>query len=149
MEGKRKTPSWWRRFWIEMAIGFVILSVANWTIYFFGYIDVYGLLRNTATLFLIIGFCYMIQHIKTEVLSEKGLLTLNKIAYVLLGACLMIAISLFGVEFMLKTLGLPPLPTLIGTWPAIISTLIVSPIIGGFLGYKLGKRRKFQPPKIP
>ena len=112
---KGKTPRWWRSFWIKMAIGFAILSIANCMIYFFGYIDTYGLLRNTVTLFLIIGFLYMLQHIKTEVLSEKGRLTLNKIAYVLLGACSMMAISLFGVGFMLKTLRLPPLPNLIGT----------------------------------
>ncbi|MBS7615792.1 hypothetical protein KEJ45_01155 [Candidatus Bathyarchaeota archaeon] len=146
MFAKGRKPEWWRRFWIEMAIGFVILSAVNCMLYFLGYINFYALLRNTITIFLIIGFCYMLQHIRTEVLSEKGRLTLNKIAYVLLGACLGIVVSLFCIGLTTKALGLESLPNLIGTWPAIIFNLIIAPTIGGFIGYLIGKRKNFHPP---
>jgi len=106
-------------------------------------IKLYGLIwiiRGDYLNFLVISFVYMLQHITTEMLSEEKRLTLYKVAYVIGGASVGISIVLFGVGAVLKALSLPPLPHIIGTWPTVILLLIIAPSIGGYLGYRIGRR---------
>lgn len=148
-EGERRRdgkPKWWRRFWIEATIGSVILYVILFAFYFSNYIDLYGLLHGIASIFSAIFCCYAIAYIKTEVLSEKALLKLNKLAFVVGGVSISIGITLFGVGVILRILNLPSLPQLLGTWPAILLTAVIAPITGGLLGYWFGKRRNFRLP---
>lgn len=139
-------PTWWRRFWIEATIGSVVLCVVLFALYFSNYIDLYGLMRGAASIFLATFFAYVIGYIKIEVLSKNVLLKLYKVAFVAAGVSISIGITLFGVGITLRILNLPPLPELLGAWPAIILTAVIAPIIGGLFGYWLGKRRDFRPP---
>lgn len=143
---KSRKPTWWRRFWIEAVIGSVVLCVVLFALYFSNYIDLYGLMRGIGSIISATFGAYMIAYVKTEVLSENVLLKLYKVAFVAAGVSISIGITLFGVGIILRILNLPPLPELLGAWPAIILTAVIAPIIGGLFGYWLGKRRDFRPP---
>jgi hypothetical protein len=146
-EGTRgRKPNWWKRFWIEMIIGSVILFFMLFTLYFLSYIDLFELRRGTAVIFLAIVGAYVIAYVKTEVLSEKARLKMYKVAFVVAGVTVSIGITLFGIGIILRILNLPPLPELLGVWTAILLIGVIAPIIGGILGYWVGKRRNFQPP---
>jgi len=137
----------WRRFWIGVAGASTTVGVVICALYLLNYIDLYELFGGIIAIFFASFFCYMFARAK-EVLSEKIQLTLNKIAYIIGGASFGIFVILFGVGTILKVLGFPPLINLLGSWPAIILTLIIVPIVGGLLGYWVGKRRGFQPPRL-
>jgi CDP-diglyceride synthetase len=141
-----RKPKWWRRFWIEATIGSVILYVLLFALYLSNYIDLYGILRGIAAVFFAIFGAYVIAYVKTEVLSKNAQLKLYKLAFVAAGVSISIGITLFGVGVILRILDLPPLPQLLGVWTAIFLTAVIAPIIGGFIGYWLGKRRNFRPP---
>lgn len=145
--GSRK-PSW-KNFWIKMVAVFAATDIILCILYFLDYITLYWLIRGFLAALGAMFFAYVLQYVKMQVLSEKGRLLLYKMAYIVGGASLGISIILFVISPILKIMGLPPLPEIIGTWPAVILLLVVAPCTGGYLGYKIGKKRGFQPLNIP
>jgi len=70
---------------------------------------------------------------------------MNKMAFILGGACLAPAITLFGSAFIILATGLPPPTRYLGTWLSLILLTIVPPIVGAFIGYLIGRRRDYSP----
>jgi hypothetical protein len=138
-----RKPKWWKRFWIEATIGSVV-CVTLFALYFSNYINLYVLQRGIMLIFSI--FCsYAFAYITIEVLSEKDPLKRYKIGFIVGGVTTSIGI-IFLTSIILRILNLPSLPQLLDMWTAIILTAVIAPIIGGLLGYWLGKRRNFRPP---
>ncbi|MBX5328710.1 MAG: hypothetical protein QHH18_05710 [Candidatus Bathyarchaeota archaeon] len=141
--GRLGKPKWWRRFWIEAAMGSVV-CVILFTLYFSNYINSYVFQRGITLIFSI--FCsYAFAYIAIKVLSEKDPLKRYKIVFVWGGVTTSIGI-IFLVSIILRILNLPPLPQLLDMWTVITLTAVIAPTIGGLLGYCLGKRRNFRLP---
>ena len=138
-------PKWWRQFWVGVAISVSVLIVAQCAAYLLGYIDLYKLCGGLIALFLGIPLAYAIVYIKTEVISGKVQLKMNKIAFIGAGAGISFLITLFGGAFLIWALGLPPLTSYLGMWPTLILFFIVSPVVGAFIGYWIGRRRNYRP----
>jgi len=139
----------WKNFWVKVIAAFTAINITLCILYFLNYITLYWLIRGFLATLGATFLTYVLQYVKMQVLSEEGRILLYKIAYTIGGASLGIFIILFGVSIILRIMGLPPLPKVIGTWPAVILLLIIAPSIGGYLGYRIGKKRKFQPLNIP
>ena len=144
-----KKPKWWRRFWIEMAIGTVALLIITLAAYFLGYLDLDGVYQGIISIISGIGVAYMIQHILRDVLSKKRQLMIAKIAYTGLGAWAGWAITFFGavlISALFRLSGnLPPLANPNGWWFLVLA-FVIAPIIGAPIGYWVGKRRHFRTP---
>ena len=144
-------PKWWRRFWIEAAISTTVILAISLMSYFLGYIDLAGLYQELLWMIGVIGIVYMVRHITRDVLSEKSQLLLNKIAYTWFGAWLGLVVSFFGVALLTLLsirLGGPNFARLIDDTFKTALVLLVPPIIGGIAGYRFGKKRDFQKPKL-
>lgn len=140
--GRLGKPKWWRRFWIEATVGSLV-CVILFALYFSNYIDLYVLQRGITLIFSV--YCsYAFAYIAIKVFSEKDPLKRYKIVFVVGGVTTSIGI-IFLVSILLRILNLPPLLQLLDMWTAIILTAVITPIIGGLLGYLLGKRRNFRP----
>jgi len=139
----------WKSYWKKISTLFLAaVSVILCVLYSLNVISLYWLIREFIAALGIVFFLYVIRYVKFEKLSEKGRLTGNKVAYVVGGSSLGI-FTFFGIAAILRIIGLPPLSYIIGLWPTIILLLVVSPCLGGYFGYWIGKKRGFQPPKIP
>jgi len=82
ISGKRRKPEWWSQFWMGTALFVSILVVVQCVAYFLSYIDLYKLFIGLMALFLGIPPAYAIGYIKTEVISEKVQLRINRIAFI-------------------------------------------------------------------
>ncbi len=48
-------PSWWRRFWIEMAFALAVIAASSFALFFLGYVDAATLYRMLTTAVLAVG----------------------------------------------------------------------------------------------
>jgi len=65
-------PKWWRKFWITIGTITLLSTISSLTMYFFGYVNLTMLIQSFIVIFAMIGTLYMVQHIVSDVLSEKS-----------------------------------------------------------------------------
>jgi uncharacterized membrane protein YtjA (UPF0391 family) len=142
-------PKWWRRFWIESSIVAVIVLIAILVACLLGYTGLEGAQQGITGIVSAIAVSYMITHILKEVLSKRAQLTVAKSVYVVGGALLGYGITFFGVGLLLSGFSKlldKPLLGLFWNEGYMIFSFVVAPTIGAFIGYLIGKRRRFRTP---
>jgi len=65
-------PKWWRKFWITIGTITLLSTISSLTMYSFGYVNLTMLIQSFLVIFAMIGTLYMVQHIVSDVLSEKS-----------------------------------------------------------------------------
>jgi hypothetical protein len=65
-------PKWWRKFWITIGTITLLSTISSLTMYSFGYVNLTVLIQSFLFIFAMIGTLYMVQHIVSDVLSEKS-----------------------------------------------------------------------------
>jgi DNA-binding transcriptional ArsR family regulator len=147
---KRK---WQRRFFIALGIGQAVYFSITLTLHYLGYLDFYRVL--TATSWSIIGtialyFSYRMQRTMPESGSKEMKSRMRKV-YTAGGAWLAAVLVFIGGGLLFRLLqdlsGTQLLHNVFWSSGFLALALIVAPIIGGFVGYRFGKRKGFQKPK--
>jgi hypothetical protein len=145
MKGEKKMSRWRRQF-LPLIIAFcAVLIVIQVSLYLLAYIELLTLFGGVLLPLLAIPISYTIWYIQTKYQQTKTVRLMNKIAFILGGACLAPAITLFGSAFIVLATGLPPPTSYLGRWPSLILILIVPPVVGAFIGYLIGRRRDYRP----
>jgi DNA-binding transcriptional ArsR family regulator len=145
-------PKWWRRFWIGAFAFIAFLFAVSSIAYLFGYINATTLYQNLITIFLIIGFTYMLQHILNDVISRRMQLAFAKIQYIAGGISAGIGVAYIAVGLILvgisKALGQPfgPGNQLWVVFSSVEYSLFTAVIvtIGAIASYNFGKKRNFR-----
>jgi hypothetical protein len=145
MEKTTEKPKWRRRFLPLIIASCAVFIVIQVSLYLLAYIELFTLFGGVLLLLLAIPISYTIWYIQTKYQQTKTIHLMNKMAFILAGACLAPAITLFGSAFIVLAIGLPPPASYLGTWPSLILIIIVSPIVGAFIGYLIGRRRDYRP----
>lgn len=143
--GEKKVSKPWRRFWSLLIITYVVLIIIQVILYFITYINLSTFFGSVLVLLLIIPLPYAIWHIQTKYQQSKTVHLVNKLAFMLAGAFLAFPTALFATALIIWALGLPPLANYMGQWFTIILFFFVSPVVGAFIGYRIGKRRNYRP----
>jgi len=141
-------PKWWRRFWSQTIMVCSPLIVVQCILYLSGYIDILQLYRGILVVFAAIPLAYGVRYIKIRYQTTKTIQLMNKIALIaLIGGfgCMAWAITFFGAAFIIWATGLPPPTDYLGPWPTFILLFIVPWVVGGYIGYLVGKRRNYRP----
>jgi len=142
---EKKASRSWRRFLPLLIMTYIVLTVIHVILYLLAYINLSTLFGGVLILLLMIPLPYAIWHIQTKYQHSKTVHLMNKLAFILAGALLAFPITLFATAFIIWALGLPPLVNYVGQWLTLILFFIVSPIVGAFIGYWIGKRRNYRP----
>ena len=142
---EKKVSKSWRRFWSLLVITYVVLIIIQVILYLLAYINLSTLFGGALVLLLIIPLSYAIWHIQTRYQHSRTVHLMNKLAFILGGALLAFPTALFATALIIWALGLPPLVNYMGQWLTIILFFFVSPIVGAFIGYRIGKRRNHRP----
>lgn len=91
------------------------------------------------------------QQIVNKKFFSKGALARHKLAYILVGAVAGCGISFFGGGFIsvisVSLFHGPGLGSFNYVWPFFGTVLFAAPVIGGFVGYQIGKRKEFKRPE--
>jgi hypothetical protein len=142
---KRRKSKWWRRFWVGIAISVSVLIIAQYAAYLLGYIDLFKLFGGVLVLLLTIPLTYTVWYIQTRYQHSKTVHVMNKIAFIMAGACLAFPITLFATAFIIWAIGAAPPTSYLGPWPTLILLMVVPMIIGALIGYWIGRRRNYRP----
>jgi hypothetical protein len=144
VNGSQGKPKWWRTFWIGTVFVVALSLTISFTVYFLGYIDLTALKLSLISLAGAVGLSYMIAHVTRDVLSKKTQLLLGKIAYTLLGVWLGLVASWLGGVLIFIYIG-----GISGDWVAWLWALVMAvlSVVGGFAGYRFGKKRGFKRPE--
>jgi hypothetical protein len=145
MKGEKMMSKWWRRFLPLIIALYAILIVIQVGLYLLAYIELFTLFGGVLLPLLAIPISYAIWYVQTKYQQTKTVHLMNKMAFILAGACLAPAITLFGSAFIVLATGLPPPTSYLGRWPSLILIIIVPPIVGAFIGYLIGRRRDYRP----
>ncbi len=146
-------PKWWRRFWLGAMVSFISFFVIYFAAYSAGYINSSNLYENLVSLILIMGFCYMIQHILRDVLSKNAQLVIAKMVYIAIGVFLGITIAFIaggfafvGISRLLGKQFEPGDPLYAFFWSDgyLIFSLLIAPTVGAIASYNFGKKRHFR-----
>ncbi len=139
-----KTKPWWWKFLPLFFISCIVLIVTQVVLYLLAYIELFTLFGGVLVLFLTFPLVYAIGYIQTRYQQSKSVQLTNKIAYILAGAFLAPAITLFSFAFISLATGWVAANHL-GGWGFLIIMYVVAPIIGASITYLIGKRRDFMP----
>ena len=142
---KKKTSKSWRQLLPLLIISYIVLVIIQVILYLLAYINLSTLFGGVLVLLLIIPLPYAIWHIQTKYQHSKTVHLMNKLAFILGGTLLAFPTALFATAFIIWALGLPPLVNYMGQWLTLILFFIVSPIVGAFIVYWIGKRRNYRP----
>jgi hypothetical protein len=145
MKGEKMMSKWWRRFLPLIIALYAILIVIQVGLHLLAYIELFTLFGGVLLPLLAIPISYAIWYVQTKYQQTKTVHLMNKMAFILAGACLAPAITLFGSAFIVLATGLPPPTSYLGRWPSLILIIIVPPIVGAFIGYLIGRRRDYRP----
>jgi len=145
MKGEKMMSKWRRRFLPLIIVSCAVLIIIQVSLYLLAYIELFTLFGGVLLLLLAIPLSYTIWYIQTKYQQTKTVHLMNKMAFILAGACLAPAITLFGSAFIVLATDLPPPTSYLGTWPSLILIIIVPPIVGSFIGYLIGRRRDYRP----
>lgn len=143
--GEKRKPRWWRRFWPLTIIVCSVLIVAQCILYLLGYIDLWKLCGGILVVFVAIPLTYGVRYLQIRYQTSKTIQLINRIAYIGGFGWIAWVITFFGGAFVIWATGLPPPIDYLGPWPTFILLFIVPWIVGGFIGYWLGKRRGYRP----
>jgi len=135
---------WRRRFLPLILVSCAVLIVVQVSLYLLAYIEMLTLFGGVLLPLLAIPISYTIWYIQTKYQQTKTVHLMNKMAFILAGAFLAPAITLFGSAFIALATGWVA-TNYIGGWGTIIIMYVVAPIIGASITYWIGKRRDFMP----
>jgi len=139
---------WWRRFWPPTIIVCSVLIIAQCILYVLGYIDLSELCGGILIVFVAIPLTYGIWYLRTRYETSKKIQLFYKIAFIGLGGVVAWVITFFGTALIILAVkGMPKPSDPSSKYPEIsLFFLFVVPwVVGGFIGYWLGKRRDFRP----
>lgn len=136
---------WRRRFLPIIIVSCAVLIVIQVSLYLLAYIELLTLFGGVLLPLLAIPISYTVWYVQTKYQQTKTVHLMNKMAFIVSGAFLAPAITLFGSAFIVLATGLPPPASYLGTWSSLILIIIVSPIVGAFIGYLIGRRRDYRP----
>jgi len=136
---------WWRRFWPPTIIACSVLIVAQCILYFLGYIDLSQLFGGSLVVFVAIPLTYGVWYVKTRYETSKTMQLVYRIAFIGAGGFAAWVITFFGGAFIIWATGLPPPVAYLGPERSLVILFVVPWIVGGFIGYLVGKRRNFRP----
>jgi DNA-binding transcriptional ArsR family regulator len=150
---------WQRRFFIGLGVGQVVYFAVALAFYYWGYIDLYRL--TTATIGFVVAsvtlyFIWRMVRNGTPTLGSVQMQKRIKIAYIAAGLSAGVLVAFLGGGIVLHLIsdlqGIRfttnnPLYHFFWSTPYLVFSMIIAPIIGGYLGYWAGKRRGFEQPK--
>jgi len=142
-KGKEKLK-WWKRFWPPTIIVCSSLVVAQCILYLLGYIDLSQLCRGILLVFVAIPLTYGVRHLQIRYQTSKKTQLINRIAFIVGFGWIAWVITFFGGAFIIWATGFP-LAAYLGAWSIFILLFVVPWIVGGFIGYRIGKRRNYRP----
>ena len=146
MNRKRKEKlRWWKRFWPQIIIVCSSLIVVQCIAHLSGYIDISQLCRGILLVFVAIPLAYGVRHLQIRYQTSKTVQLMNRIAFIGTGGFVAWVITFFGGAFIIWATGLPPPTTYLGPELALIILFVIPLIVGGFIGYLVGKSRNFKP----
>jgi len=135
---------WWKRFWPPTIIVCSSLVVAQCILYLLGYIDLSQLCRGILLVFVAIPLTYGVRHLQIRYQTSKKTQLINRIAFIVGFGWIAWVITFFGGAFIIWATGFP-LAAYLGAWSIFILLFVVPWIVGGFIGYRIGKRRNYRP----
>lgn len=142
-----------KQFWTIAAVSQVIYFVSALALYYLNYIDFGRLVEYTMWFFGGVALAYLgyrMQDRQPMSGSDEEKKRL-KIAYTMLGGVAGLAIAFFGTPILSVysvSVGGPNLLRLIDSYIfEYVTLLAIASILGGFAGYGIGKRNKFNKPK--
>ena len=141
----KEKSKWWRRFLPQTIIVCSVLIVAQCIFYLLGYIALGNLLRGILVLFVGILMSYGVWYLQIRYQTSKKMQLVNRIAFIGGFGFIAWVITFFGGAFIIWATGLPPPTDYLGQTPTFILMFIVPWIVGGFIGYIVGKRRNYRP----
>jgi len=134
VKAESSKPWWWKPLWIAVILSSIALGIVG---YFLWHVALEILVGGVALTFLCIGIAYYIR--------IRPSMKVNRALYIVLGASGTELLILFGGAFIIWATGLPPPTDYLGPWPTLILLFIVPLIVGGYIGYLVGKRRNYRP----
>lgn len=144
-EKRKERLKWWRRFRTTTIISCSVLIVAQCILYLLGYVELVLLCGGILVVFAAIPLTYGVWYIKIRYQTSKTIQLMNRIAFIGVGGWVAWIIAFFGGAFIVWATGLPP-PDYLTRWPTFFIVFFVVPwIVGGFIGYLVGKRRNYRP----
>jgi len=146
MNGKGKEKlRWWKRFWPQIIIVCSSLVVLQYILYLSGYINLSQLCLGILLVFVVIPLTYGVRHLQIRYQTSKKMQLTNKIAFIMAGAFLAPPFTLFATAFIIWATGLSPPTDYLGAWSTLILLFVVPCPVGGYIGYRIGKRRNYRP----
>ena len=138
VKAKRSKPWWWKPLWIVTLLLAIASGVAG---FFFLDVPLARAIAGVALTFLAIGIAYYIR--------IRPSITVNKAIYITFGAGAVGMLVQFGTYFIFTATGLPSPSNYLGVWEIMIMFFIAPNLIGGYIGYWIGKRRNYILPLSP
>jgi hypothetical protein len=142
---EEKRLKWWRRFWPPAIIACSVLFVAQCILYLLGYIDLSQLCGGILLVFVAIPLTYGVWHLQIRYQTSNKMQLINKIAFIMAGAFLAPPFTLFATAFIIWATGLSPPTDYLRAWSTLILLFVVPCPVGGYIGYRIGKRRNYRP----
>jgi hypothetical protein len=143
-----------KQFWIAIAISQVVYLVTVITLYNFSLLNLGIVISSAVWVVGAILLAYLGYKLQSKPKPQVGSNEERKkfqVLYIGLGAVIGVVIAFFGtpiISYISVVLGGSNLLRLIDYHiPEYVTILFLSTLIGGFLGYNLGKRNCFQQPK--
>jgi hypothetical protein len=143
--GEKRRPKWWRRFWPPAIIACLVLIVAQCILYLLGYTDLLQLCFGILVVFVGIPLAYGVRYLQIRYQASKKIQLMNKIAFIVGFGWIAWCITFFGGVFIIWATGLPPPTHYLGAWSTFILLFVVPWPVGGYIGYRIGKRRNYRP----
>ena len=141
---KKEKFKWWKRFWPQIIIVCSSLVVLECILYLLGYMDLLKLCGGILVVFVAIPLAYGVWYLKIRYQTSKTIQLMNRIAFIGVGGWVAWIITFFGGAFIVWATGLPP-PDYLTRGPTFFIFFFIVPwIVGGFIGYRVGKRRNFR-----
>jgi hypothetical protein len=146
MNRKRmEKPKWWRRFWPLTIIACSVLIVLDGILYLLGYTALSQLFGGILVVFAAIPLTYGVRYLQIRYQTSKKMQLIMRIAFPVGFGWIAWCIIFFGGAFIVWATGLPPPTDYLGQTPTFILIFIVPWIVGGYIGYRIGKRRNYRP----
>ena len=132
------------RFWPQIIVVCSVLIVVQCVAYLSGYIDLSKLCDGILAVFLAIPVVCWIRHLQTryQYQTMKKFQLFRKVVLIGFFGSITWFITFFGGAYILWATGWPPPTSYLGPWPTLILITVVPWIVGGYIGYLVGKRQR-------
>jgi hypothetical protein len=149
MNRKRmEKPKWWRRFWPLTIIACSVLIVLDGILYLLGYTALSQLFGGILVVFAAIPLTYGVRYLQIRYQTSKKMQLIMRIAFPVGFGWIAWVITFFGGAFIIWAVkGMPKPGDPPPQYPALIFIVmfVVPWVVGGFIGYLVGKRRNYRP----